>query len=156
MHPIPTSLLAFTAAATLLTITPGLDTALVLRTAASDGPRRAAWSGLGIITGCFLWATLVALGLSALLVASEFAYNVLRWSGAVYLLYVGFKLLRQPRADLVPDPDCRHSPTDAVAAQTRGRAPARPVNGWDLHRVRRAPGDRVAARFAVSGALTVI
>ena len=77
MHSIVTSLLAFTAAAALLTITPGLDTALVLKTAASDGPRRAMWSGLGIVTGCFVWAAFVALGLSALLTASEFAYNIL-------------------------------------------------------------------------------
>lgn len=97
MHSTGISLFAFTAAAALLTVTPGLDTALVLRTAASEGPRRALASGLGIVTGCFVWAAIVAGGLSALLVASAFAYNILRWIGAAYLLYVGFRLLRQPR-----------------------------------------------------------
>jgi threonine/homoserine/homoserine lactone efflux protein len=59
MDSVVVALIAYTAAATLLTITPGLDTALVLRTAATEGARRALWSGLGIITGCLVWATLV-------------------------------------------------------------------------------------------------
>jgi len=70
-----TSLIAFFAAASLLTIAPGLDTALVLRTAASAGPRRAALAGLGVAVGCFGWAILVALGLGALLAASQVAYT---------------------------------------------------------------------------------
>jgi len=101
MHSVGTTLLAYTLAAALLTITPGLDTALVLRTAASEGPRRALWSGLGIVTGCFAWAAIVAGGLSALLVASELAYNALRWVGAAYLLSMGFRLLYKPRESFV-------------------------------------------------------
>jgi threonine/homoserine/homoserine lactone efflux protein len=101
MHSIGAVLLAYAVAAALLTITPGLDTALVLRTAASEGPRRALWTGLGIVTGCLVWAAIVAGGLSALLVASEFAYDALRWAGAAYLLYVGLRLLRQPRDSFV-------------------------------------------------------
>ena len=101
MHSVGMSLAAFTAAAALLTATPGLDTALVLRTAASEGPRNALWSGLGIVTGCFVWAGIVGCGLSALLVASELAYNALRWLGAAYLLYVGFRMLRRPRDSFV-------------------------------------------------------
>jgi threonine/homoserine/homoserine lactone efflux protein len=113
MHSTGISLFAFTAAAALLTVTPGLDTALVLRTAASEGPRRALASGLGIVTGCFVWAAIVAGGLSALLVASAFAYNILRWIGAAYLLYVGFRLLRQPRESLA----------DEAAPPSRGAYP---------------------------------
>jgi threonine/homoserine/homoserine lactone efflux protein len=96
------SLLAFVAAASLLTIAPGLDTALVLRTAATGGPRRAAQAGLGVAVGCFGWATLVALGLGALLAASEVAYTTLRWVGAAYLLWVGYKMLRYPRRSFIP------------------------------------------------------
>src|SRR6185437_11970143 len=97
MHSVAESLVAFTAAAALLTITPGLDTALVLRTVASEGPRRGLWSGIGIITGCLVWAASVAAGLGVLLVASRIGYTVLRWAGAGYLLYVGLKMLRHPR-----------------------------------------------------------
>ncbi len=54
-------------------------------------------AGLGIATGCFLWAALVALGLGALLAASQLAYTVLRWIGAGYLIWVGYRMLRYPR-----------------------------------------------------------
>jgi len=91
------SLVAFIVAAGLLTITPGLDTALVLRTATTGSRRQAALASLGIAVGCFGWATLVALGLGALLAASELAYAVLRWVGAAYLVWVGYGMLRHPR-----------------------------------------------------------
>lgn len=99
-----TSLIAYVAAAALLTIAPGLDTALVLRTAAGGSPRKAAWAGLGIATGCFVWAALVALGLGALLAASQAAYIALRWIGAAYLLWVGCRMLRHPRGAFLPAP----------------------------------------------------
>ncbi len=88
------SLMLFSLAAALLTITPGLDTALVLRTAISEG-RRTAWlAGIGICGGVLIWGLLVALGLGALLAASETAYTVLRIGGALWLLWLGIQLLR--------------------------------------------------------------
>jgi threonine/homoserine/homoserine lactone efflux protein len=97
MESVTTSLVTFTVTASLLTITPGLDTALVLRTAATEGARRAALAGAGIAMGCFGWASAVALGLGALLAASEFGYSVLRWIGAAYLVWLGYRMLRHPR-----------------------------------------------------------
>jgi threonine/homoserine/homoserine lactone efflux protein len=93
------ALIAFTLAAALLTVTPGIDTALVLRTAAAEGSHRAFWAGFGICLGCLAWGAIVALGLGMLLQASELAYTALRWAGALYLLYLGFKLLKAPRRD---------------------------------------------------------
>lgn len=87
------SVLAFSAAAALLTITPGLDTALVLRTAAVEGPRPALHAGVGIVCGVLAWGLLVALGLGALLAVSEVAYGLLQLAGAAYLLYLGGRLL---------------------------------------------------------------
>ncbi len=87
------ALLAFTLAAAILTITPGLDTALVLRTAAVEGGRRAFMAGLGICAGCLLWGAIAALGLGSLLAVSTLAYDVLRLCAAVYLFYLGAKLL---------------------------------------------------------------
>jgi threonine/homoserine/homoserine lactone efflux protein len=97
MNSVALSLIAFTAAATVLTITPGLDTALILRTAFVGNARGAAFAGLGIAVGCFCWASLVALGLGALLAASDLAYTALRWIGAAYLVWTGYKMLRHPR-----------------------------------------------------------
>jgi threonine/homoserine/homoserine lactone efflux protein len=96
-----TLLIAYIAAASLLTITPGLDTALVLRTAVARGVREAALAGAGIAAGCFGWATLVAFGLGALFAASAHAYAGLRWAGAVYLLWLGYRMLRSPRRTFV-------------------------------------------------------
>jgi len=92
------SLVAYSLAAGLLTITPGLDTALVLRTAAIEGARNAALAGLGIVTGCLVWGSAVALGLGALLAASELAFTVLKWVGALYLLWLGLQLIVRPRS----------------------------------------------------------
>ncbi len=94
-------LIAYIAAASLLTVTPGLDTALVLRTAVTRGARHAALTGAGIASGCFVWAALVAFGLGAVLAASAVAYTALRWIGAAYLLWLGYKMLRFPRRTFV-------------------------------------------------------
>ncbi|MER6049174.1 LysE family translocator [Streptomyces sp. NPDC001793] len=77
----------------LLTLTPGLDTALILRTAAL-GHRRRAWGVvLGIQSGTLVWGTLASLGVTALLTASHVAYLTLRWVGAAYLVWMGGRLL---------------------------------------------------------------
>ena len=89
---IEQALLSFTLAAGLLTITPGLDTALVLRTAAVEGGKQAMLAGVGICFGCLLWGVVASFGLSALLAVSGFAYNVLRIVGAIYLGYLGIRL----------------------------------------------------------------
>ncbi|MFH8790737.1 LysE family translocator [Streptomyces roseoverticillatus] len=77
----------------LLTLTPGLDTALILRTAAL-GHRRRAWGVvLGIQTGTLAWGVLSSLGITALLTASHLAYTILRWVGAAYLVWMGGRML---------------------------------------------------------------
>lgn len=91
------SLLAFTFAATLLTLTPGLDTALILRTSVAEGGKKAVHAALGIDLGCFVWGALVAFGLGALLAVSELAYTALKWCGAAYLCWLGIQLLLRPR-----------------------------------------------------------
>lgn len=96
MSPVE-AIAGFSVAAGLLTILPGLDTALVLRTAAVEGPRRAALAGLGITLGCLVWGTAVAVGLGALLAASHLAFTILKWAGAAYLLWLGVGMLARPR-----------------------------------------------------------
>jgi threonine/homoserine/homoserine lactone efflux protein len=94
------SLAAYVAAAGLLTLTPGLDTALVLRAAAVEGPRRAGLAAVGIVTGCLVWGAAVALGLGVLLAASTLAFTALKWAGAAYLLWLGLNLILKPRTAL--------------------------------------------------------
>jgi threonine/homoserine/homoserine lactone efflux protein len=97
VSPLASSLLAFTAAASLLTVTPGLDTALVLRTAAAEGPRRSLAAALGICLGCLAWGVVVALGLGILLQASQLAFTILKYAGAAYLAWLGVRLLLSKR-----------------------------------------------------------
>lgn len=95
------ALLAYSLAAALLTLTPGLDTALILRTAAVDGPRRAGMAAAGIVLGCLVWGAGVALGLGALLMASQTAFTALKWAGAAYLVWLGLNLILKPRKAFV-------------------------------------------------------
>ncbi len=116
----PTSaIIAFSIAAALLTITPGLDTALVLRTAAVEDARSAMAAGAGVSAGVLAWGLLVSLGLGALLAVSEIGYRVLRIAGAIYLLWLGVQMIRaalrpgrapQPQLDAVDDEAPRASP----------------------------------------------
>ncbi|WP_337036338.1 LysE family translocator [Pantoea agglomerans] len=92
-----TTLFSFLFAITILTLTPGFDTALVLRSAVDQGAKRASVTALGITLGCLVWGVAVGFGLGALLLASEMAYNLLKWLGAAWLLYLGLKLLLKPR-----------------------------------------------------------
>jgi len=108
------ALLAFTLAAAVLTVTPGLDTALVLRTAVVEGPARAMVAGLGICCGLFGWGLLVSAGLGALLAVSQLAFDALRVVGALYLLYLGTRLLLRLRA-----------PASAMAIEPHAGAGAR-------------------------------
>jgi threonine/homoserine/homoserine lactone efflux protein len=70
-------LAAFTVAATIVTITPGADMALVARRAISDGWRRASVTSAGVVTGLLVHATASAVGISAILVRSATAFTVL-------------------------------------------------------------------------------
>ncbi|HUR52277.1 MAG TPA: LysE family translocator [Mycobacteriales bacterium] len=86
--------LAFAAVAALLTITPGADTALVLRAAVGGGPRAAMVAGAGVCLGVLLWGAATAVGLAALVAASPVAYDALRLAGAAYLLWLGVRTWR--------------------------------------------------------------
>jgi threonine/homoserine/homoserine lactone efflux protein len=102
-----TAVLSFALVAVVLTLTPGLDTALVLRSALAEGRRQAAATAGGIVTGLFVWGAAAAIGVSALLTASALAFDLLRYAGAGYLLWFGGRLLwravnRRP-ADPLPD-----------------------------------------------------
>jgi threonine/homoserine/homoserine lactone efflux protein len=101
-----TALVAFTAVAIVLTITPGLDTMLVLRTAIGSGARVGLLAGLGVALGCYLWGVATAAGLTALLAASELAFTILRIAGAAYLVWLGGRALwnaRKRKAAATPE-----------------------------------------------------
>lgn len=84
----------FLSAAVLLNISPGPDIAFILGQTAAGG-RKAGFSAMfGIWTGAFLHVIMAAIGLSALLVASSFAFSIVKWAGAAYLIWLGINALR--------------------------------------------------------------
>lgn len=129
MDPV-SALLAFSVAAALMTLTPGLDTALVLRTATVEGPRPAMMAGLGIVGGVMAWGIMASLGLGMVLAVSELAYQGLRLAGAAYLIWLGALMLRaalrRPPAACPRDQD-RSSPSPAPAP---GQGQGRQSRGW--------------------------
>lgn len=102
------SLLGFGLLAAVVTITPGLDTVLVLRQAIRGRRQVAFAAAAGICLGTLVWGVAAATGLGALLVASEAARTVLTWAGVAFLLYLAAGYLRaafrgDPHSDLTAD-----------------------------------------------------
>lgn len=93
-------LIPYLIAISILTITPGLDTTLIIRTATLESKTEAFQAALGINLGCIVWGVIVACGLGALLMTSDLAFNALKWIGAIYLTWLGLNLLLKPRSQL--------------------------------------------------------
>lgn len=87
----------FVGAALLLNLTPGPDMLFVAGTAASRGRRAGLLAALGVGAGCLFHTLLAAVGLSALLAASDLAFNAVKWAGAAYLVWTGLAMLRTRR-----------------------------------------------------------
>src|SRR5215468_8524590 len=85
---------AFTAASAVLLIIPGPTVLLVVSYALGQGWRTALPMAVGVALGDFTAMTLSMVGLGALLAASATLFTLLKWVGAVYLVYLGIKLWR--------------------------------------------------------------
>src|ERR1700709_2216169 len=83
----------FVVAGLLLNVTPGPDTAYIVGRSVQLGWRGGAAAALGISCGCLVHVFGAAIGLSALLMASSFAFTLIKWAGAAYLCFIGVSLL---------------------------------------------------------------
>ncbi len=90
--------LAFVAASTVLLLIPGPTILLVLSYALSKGRSVALASAAGVALGDFVAMTASLAGLGALVMTSAMLFSVLKWVGAAYLLWMGYKLLRSAPA----------------------------------------------------------
>ncbi|WP_306155052.1 LysE family translocator [Roseovarius sp. MMSF_3281] len=86
--------LAFVAASCALLLIPGPTVLLVLSYALSKGRSVAVASAAGVALGDFVAMSASLAGLGALVLASATAFTVLKWVGAVYLIWLGVKLIR--------------------------------------------------------------
>jgi len=113
---VTTALLGFALASTLVILAPGPDSMLVMRNTMRGG-RRAGWvTACGTLSGLTMWALAAALGLSALLRVSHVGYDILRFCGAAYLIWLGVTSLAHFRRKNTAEP----------VAQAGGSAPAVP------------------------------
>ncbi|HZR38667.1 MAG TPA: LysE family translocator [Ktedonobacteraceae bacterium] len=87
------NLLLFAGIIVFLALTPGPDVIYVTTRGIAQGRRAALLSTMGICIGYLVYTTLAVLGLSALLQSSTIAFDIVRYAGAIYLLYLGIRAL---------------------------------------------------------------
>jgi threonine/homoserine/homoserine lactone efflux protein len=106
------ALVAFAPVAALLTVTPGAATALVVRSAAIGGRRRALATTVGNSLGVLAWGCFAAMGIAAVVATSAEAFTAVKLVGAVMLVVLGLQSLRGHRAS-VPAAGSRGAPPRA-------------------------------------------
>jgi len=94
------TLLPFLLAALTLNLTPGADMTYVIARSAGQGRLAGISSAFGIAAGSLVHSLLAALGLSALVMQSETAFQIIKFAGAAYLLYLAWKARRSGSADV--------------------------------------------------------
>ncbi|GAA4099756.1 LysE family translocator [Nonomuraea soli] len=112
-------LLAFIGACVLVAMVPGVSTAIIMRQTIRSGRGSGLAATLGNETGILLWALAAAFGLTALLLASQVAYDLMRIAGAVVLLVMGAQALWQARRNTA-------APDTSDTAEPHGEA----ATGW--------------------------
>lgn len=93
--PEKTAFLTFLFAAFMLNIAPGPDMLYVIGRSLGQGRKAGIVSALGIFVGCWAHILAAAFGIAALLRSSPVAFNVVRYAGAAYLVYLGIKMIVQ-------------------------------------------------------------
>ncbi|MDE2134437.1 MAG: LysE family translocator [Alphaproteobacteria bacterium] len=93
----------FMAGALALNLTPGPDMTFVLAQAAHRGTRAGLAAALGIGTGAIFYTILTAFGLAALFAAWPLAFDIVRYVGAAYLVWIAIGMLRRPLHLSAPD-----------------------------------------------------
>lgn len=109
----------FLAAAVLLNLTPGADTLYILTRSIAQGPRAGLVSVAGIMSGCVMHVLAAAFGLSLILTTSATAFLLVKWAGAVYLIFLGIKALTN-RTPVFETRDARFSNKDLISIYRQG------------------------------------
>ncbi|MBZ7923692.1 LysE family translocator [Ensifer adhaerens] len=96
------TLAVFAAASLVLTATPGPDMLLIASRSVSQGRAAGFLTYAGIAAGTYCHALAAALGLSQLFVTVPVAYEIVRWAGCAYLLYLAYKTIRSDASSASP------------------------------------------------------
>lgn len=87
-------LLLFAMAAIVLAITPGPNMLYLISRTLSQGKKAGLISLMGVMSGFLFHIVLVSFGLTAILFTIPYAYAILKWTGALYLVYLAFQALK--------------------------------------------------------------
>jgi len=90
----PTTYLGFLGASVLLSLAPGPDNIFVLTQGIARGRKAALASACGMVSGVSVHTTAAAFGVSAVFYSSALAFNLVKYAGAAYLLFLAYKTLR--------------------------------------------------------------
>lgn len=116
--------LGFISAGILLNLTPGSDTMYIITRSISQGQTAGLYSVLGITSGSLIHTLLASLGLSVLLASSPIAFMIVKYIGAAYLCYLGFKMLTSKNSNSVAN---RLSKDQGVSSQ-------KDIDGWQIYK----------------------
>ena len=93
--PEKAAFLTFLVAALVLNIAPGPDMLYVIGRSVGQGRKAGIVSSFGVFVGCWVHILAAAFGIAALLRSSPMAFNIVRYAGAAYLIYLGIRMLAQ-------------------------------------------------------------
>lgn len=91
--------MTFIVAAVLLNLSPGPDIAYILSQTLKNGQRAGFYTMFGIWLGALVHVLLATFGLSAILATSATAFTIIKWIGAIYLIWLGIQTLRSSILD---------------------------------------------------------
>ena len=98
-------------------VAPGADTAMIIRQALVHGRRSAVLSSFGVGTSLMFHVSYTIMGLGLIISQSIMVFNVIKWAGAAYLIYLGIQSLRSGKVDVSPV-----AQAGATARQRAGKA----------------------------------
>ncbi|QQM31569.1 LysE family transporter [Martelella lutilitoris] len=83
-------------------VAPGADTAMIIRQALVQGRRSAVLSSFGVGTSLMFHVSYTIMGLGLIISQSIMVFNVIKWAGAAYLIYLGVQSIRAGKAEVAP------------------------------------------------------
>ena len=109
----------FIIAAIILNLTPGVDTMYILTRSVSQGRTSGMVSVAGIMSGCIVHILCAAFGLSLILSSSATVFMFVKWAGALYLIYLGIKMLLEKNSAFETSPSI-HEAVDLMKTYKQG------------------------------------
>ena len=105
MHPYLLELASLMAIFFFAIVSPGADLAMVMRQSLMNGRQSAIITSFGVGTSLMVYVTYTILGLGLIISQSITLFNIVKWCGVAYLLYIGIKSLRAGKTDMTVDED---------------------------------------------------